>query len=574
MMKSLISWKSITGAFALVVGVYLFSPLVSEDCFGFSQEVKACDVACLLVPGLVLLLWGNARAGVVKVSAIDVWFLLYAVYLFVRALLVWEETDRGVLVEYVACGGLYVVLRNADWRAVRYPVVVLCCAGVLLWQFWYGVAVQTDYFFPGKSVAGVCGSFFNVNLWSCFVACVGVGLCARLFSPCSRWDGVAGLIVVWILVLLFWGASRAAWLGFVAGCGYALWQNGGEGNRLSRWGVAVALVFLVGMAAVYTGGKIDSANGRLLIWKIAMPMFWEKPWGWGIDGFRRHYMAFQEDYFRQGGTSAERMLADENYFAFNEVLRVAVEQGWMGLLFWGILLGSLFRRNMFSDRRVGNGLKSVLVAWGVCALFSYPGVVFQTKGIVVAVLAVVSSFAGKRELRVKGWVRPACGAAVVAVLLAAALPFRQAAAHWRQVWDSGMITREDMRLFRPLRNSIPYLSNGALLFNAAGAHDGAEELAARGVRLYHSYACCLESGRALAACGEYESADSLWIKAGYLVPNRFRPLHLRMRMWLERGDTLRAKALARRILEKEIKVESPDLIYMRQEATSINHLNN
>ena len=189
-MKSLISWKSITGAFALVVGVYLFSPLVSEDCFGFSQEVKACDVACLLVPGLVLLLWGNARAGVVKVSAIDVWFLLYAVYLFVRALLVWEETDRGVLVEYVACGGLYVVLRNADWRAVRYPVVVLCCAGVLLWQFWYGVAVQTDYFFPGKSVARVCGSFFNVNLWSCFVACVGVGLCARLFSSCSPWDGV------------------------------------------------------------------------------------------------------------------------------------------------------------------------------------------------------------------------------------------------------------------------------------------------------------------------------------------------------------------------------------------------
>ena len=105
-------------------------------------------------------------------------------------------------------------------------------------------------------------------------------------------------------------------------------------------------------------------------------------------------MAFQEDYFRQGGTSAERMLADENYFAFNEVLRVAVEQGWMGLLFWGILLGSLFRRNMFSDRRVGNGLKSVLVAWGVCALFSYPGVVFQTKGIVVAVLAVVSCATG------------------------------------------------------------------------------------------------------------------------------------------------------------------------------------
>lgn len=292
---SSINWDITKRMLALLVAIYLFSPLVSMRCFGFSQEVKACDIACLLVPCLVFVSCGLMRTKLVRISAIDLWLLCYAVFLFVRALLVWEELDRGIVVEYVACGGVYVLLRNADWRAVRFPVVLLNCAIVLLLQLWYGIAVQTDYFFPGKSVARICGSFLNTNLWSCFVACVGVALCVYMFfTPPSRWKRVAGFFFVFVLVLLYLGASRAAWLGFVVGCGYVLWKSGQDNKRLSHWGMVV-LVLLVGVVAAYTRGKVGSVNGRLLIWKIAVPMFVERPWGWGIDSFRRHYMAFQEN---------------------------------------------------------------------------------------------------------------------------------------------------------------------------------------------------------------------------------------------------------------------------------------
>ena len=73
-----------------------------------------------------------------------------------------------------------------------------------------------------------------------------------------------------------------------------------------------------------TWHKVNSALGRLLIWKISGQMCYEHPWGTGLNGFQHNYMAYQENYFVGGGNEVERMLADETLDAFNDFLRIGV----------------------------------------------------------------------------------------------------------------------------------------------------------------------------------------------------------------------------------------------------------
>ena len=54
-------------------------------------------------------------------------------------------------------------------------------------------------------------------------------------------------------------------------------------------------------------------------------------------------------------------------------------------------------------------------------------------------------------------------------------------------------------------------------------------------------------------------AEEAWQRARYLIPNRFKPIYLQMMMWEKAGNRERAMVLANKLLNKEIKVLSPEL---------------
>lgn len=80
--------------------------------------------------------------------------------------------------------------------------------------------------------------------------------------------------------------------------------------------------------------KRDSADGRILIWKISSNMIMEKPQGYGYGLFEKYYNLRQSDYFAQGnGTDKERVLADFVFMPYNDFLEHGVEGGVIGLTF-------------------------------------------------------------------------------------------------------------------------------------------------------------------------------------------------------------------------------------------------
>lgn len=98
-------------------------------------------------------------------------------------------------------------------------------------------------------------------------------ICIALFLACSR-----SVLVTSFIIILLYQHLHSSW---------------NQHNTITR--LAYYLLF-IGIAFVVYQLKQDSANGRLLIWSIALSMIWEHPWGYGIGGVARKYMNYQAKF--------------------------------------------------------------------------------------------------------------------------------------------------------------------------------------------------------------------------------------------------------------------------------------
>lgn len=100
-------------------------------------------------------------------------------------------------------------------------------------------------------------------------------------------------------------------------------------GALSRtgWLSAAIVVGAVAVKAAYAM-KSESADGRLLMWKIAWRASCGAPDGVGWEYLPRAYGNAQESYFAGGdGTERERKVAETPVYVFNENLQLALAFG-------------------------------------------------------------------------------------------------------------------------------------------------------------------------------------------------------------------------------------------------------
>ncbi len=269
----------------------------------------------------------------------------------------------------------------------------------------WGVLQFTGVSRSGHNLFPFTGSFYNPGPFACYLALTVPLALHTLLRSCggvARW--LSAIVLMVDALLLPASMSRTAWVAASVGSVITLlpslknWIRRHGGTRL--W-IPVGGMLLVTCATGAYRMKMASADGRLLMWKVALTAVDVNPFkGVGWDWVAGEYGNAQERYFAQGeATEHEVMAADAPEYVFNEYLQVAIAYGWG----WAVLMTLFLFGGLWVSLRNGNRpIAGCLGAAMLVMTASYPFQFAVTVITICAILAAAYFSTTLLELRMMG----------------------------------------------------------------------------------------------------------------------------------------------------------------------------
>lgn len=195
------------------------------------------------------------------------------------------------------------------------------------------------------------------------------------------------ILLIIFLLGIFSLRCRTAYIGvIVIFCYYAITNQYVQTHVFSLLKrhifLSAAVIIVVSATSVYKmyTMKQDSADGRLLVWKLSAEMIEDNPLGYGYGMFEKYYNLKQSDYFDAfGGTRQERDNATHISMAYNDYLEHGIEGGVVGAIF---LIGFYVLFAMLSFRHKLRDVTPVLISFSVMSLMNFVIQGIQSWGIV------------------------------------------------------------------------------------------------------------------------------------------------------------------------------------------------
>ena len=425
--------------------------------------------------------------------------------------------------------GLTVVVQ----KAVAWSLIAAGAAEAV-----WGLLQVYGYEPSNHSLYALTGSFYNPGPYSGFLAmCLPIALHEWLKGR-GIWKHLALVALVLMGVVLPSGMSRSAWLAALVASGYVLAVH--HWKAVCRYWKAVLagllLLVVLGIGAYHW--KKDSADGRLLMWKIA---FTEVivPWnGVGWEYVAGAYGEGQERYFASGkGTEQEEYVAGAPEYVFNEYLQVGLAWG-MHTVFGIVFLVIVCLKWGHVSRQYG--VCGGLLSLSVFAFSSYP---FQFMEFILAFLALLVACAmGYR----KKWVGAL--ALVLGIGIGAYLADNRPQKNARQMFEQAHALHKAGKWWASteLLKETMKVSSDAMVLNIIGKN--------------------------FQAMGQPKVAEHWYVRSTHRLPNRIYPYYLLAKLYSDHPDVFPKEKLewaARMVQEKEPKVQSTAIRQMREEVKKL-----
>jgi len=550
-----------------------------------------------------------------RVSKIDIILLLSAIYSGCYFISQYQIISNEFVFESFALIVLYVLFRGVKLKLSWYFLLVFPITSIA--QILYGIKNQTGYFAPGYGFQNISGVFHNTGLLGGYMAITSiVTLGLVIYSKNLRLSafkrkllryGKALLILCFIIlfVQLIASNSRAAWLGFLAGILYLFCSHFSLYSKFLNFSSFKKVLLMLAILCLVSimfydlyGFKKGSADGRALIWQVSFNMIKEKPlFGQGLNGFQAHYMEYQAAYFKNHPGSPFSHLADDNHLAFNEFLRIWIEQGVIGLVLPMTMLYLLFFNNKGERKKINKEseiiiAKAALLALFTFSLFSYPMEGFQFKVSTLYFVALVSKYSPTiKSIRIGNFryqnklgitYQNTIKIGIVTLWLAVALilfPSIHDYAYACKKWDSALKGFNEINyaksiesletVYPKLKNNGIFLTTFGKALNISGHYYKAIPVLQRANCLLSSATNYIELGKSYKETGDFENAENAWIKASYMIPSKFSSKYLLAKMLFEIGKTSDSQKIAKELLCKDVKMWTPELQNMLKEMAEI-----
>ncbi len=458
-----------------------------------------------------------------------------------------------------------------------YIPALVCIAQASLAVFkYYNTPVDVNFVEMGSfdNVAGfvsfICCSFpFVVNMYHCK-------------DKKIKYLAIGGSIMVLYSIII--SLSRAAYLGLIvvgAGLIYFKWK---PKNKVFI-GLFAVLCVIVGICCIYMAPnyKENSAYGRLLIWRVAMDMFLDKPFlGFGLGGVEKYYMLYQARYLTTVHNPNFDIIADNVNSLFNEYLTILINFGLFGFLLFFFLIVFCIKFVFKVDTTIQKNSSVALVVIGSMSMVTYT-LSYPASWLMIAISVyylfdkdkVCSKFMLSNKMSLCTMLFfILCGCFYYVTLIQRI----KGQILWKRTYDmrlqdkgSGYLDTYD-RLLNVLGNSPYFLYNYAYELAVDGNNRKSQDLALKCRNIWADYDLELLMGINDFELEKYDSALAHFSLASQMCPNRFVPLYRIFKVHQKLGQNKVARKYAQIIANKKVKVKSESVSYIKQEVC--NYLNN
>ncbi|HCY30883.1 MAG TPA: hypothetical protein DHV06_04890 [Bacteroides thetaiotaomicron] len=350
-------------------------------------------------------------------------------------------------------------------------------------------------------------------------------------------------------------------------------------TTLGRKIILLSLICLVVITGLYYIKK-DSADGRLLIWRCAMPML-QQNWltGYGTGGFEAHYMDYQADYFEKHPADSYSILADNVQYPFCEYLRIIIDYGIIGIL---LLLGWLSYLLFCYFKYPSEMNETSLLCWiAVCTFscFSYP-LMYPF----VWLMLIYSTYILIRK-HIKSIIRRfpyIClkGVAVSCILFSIYAGYKvyirmQAEMQWAHITNLSLMgkTKEVLpkyeKLMKSLGNDRYFLYNYSAELFQAERYKESLAIAMECHRHWADYDVELLLGDLYEHLEQSRKAEQCYRRASYMCPSRFVPLYQLVMLLKKEKRLVEVNQIAYEIINKPEKIRSPIISLIKREMSNL-----
>jgi O-antigen ligase len=463
-----------------------------------------------------------------------------------------------------------------DHKIFLWVVYLVCIV-----QACYGLCQYIDWLPSNHSKFAITGSFDNP---AGFAAILGTGFPTGLLlfiraKETGRYLILTGLTV--IVLSVFLSGSRAGTVAItISFLIFLILQTNITSRfrqiRFYKLKLASILVFLLVSAFILYFQKRDSANGRLLIWKVSTEMVKDKPfWGHGYGAFKAEYMDYQAKYFKENPDSKFGFLADNVKHPFNELIKILVEFGLIGL--------SLLFAFIFFVLRVIKKSKSefqALTLSGLAAFLIFAGFSYPSRYIAVWLLLAfyLLLLLPVKEFRIENNPLTLIGRVLTIVACSLGLLYiemqMKSEIKWKTIAQNSLkgetiaMLPEYKKLYPLLKTNPFFLYNYGAELDVAGKFDESLDVLAECQEDFNDYDLQMLLADNYYKKGELTKAIETYKYASNMIPCRFLPLYQLFEIYKETGQADMASQYADKIINKKVKIPSGTVSYIQREANA------
>lgn len=446
-----------------------------------------------------------------------------------------------------------------------------------------GALFKFNFAITATSIILLNLSFFLKDVSSPFIGPnlsvlgIFVSVLALIMIP-YRHPKVVFFFCMAVVLLLLFCEARVGLLSFILGIiiGFLLKKSESAKRNFVKTEYLLIGFVIIGLVSAFLF-KVKSTSGRWFIWKNSFNVAKEYlGTGTGLHKFRVYYNDQQANWFLENGTyNSEALLADTVYYAFNEWLQLAVEIGMPATILILVTIVVILYKAI-QNVKVGISSKhneQIIAAFSALffsSFFSYPFYYLPTLflfGILLLKVIQIADFDIFQKSNQK-WYKFLSGASMLIFIgflslhIYARLQWKNANELVKVRFKRQALSKMNKAFFL-LHGNGDYLYTLANIYESLGKNDSALMMIKSASLSKNDYLLNRKIGQLYFQDSNFTDAEKHFLKAVYMVPNRFVSRELLIDFYIRAGKDEEAVRWIKQTLNMPIKVKSQNVDRIR-----------